>query len=107
MKLAILLLLTWFTANLSNLKESAYEVKRTSSDAQIKEIERQILQEYRVKVDIQVVKRNNKGEITNLRCVRYDKAGKKGGSCSSDEFGILIITQTGFKIADLGHENEI
>jgi hypothetical protein len=107
MKLAIFLLLTWFTTNLSNLNEPTNEVKRTSSDAQIRETERQVLQQYGVKVDVKVVKRNGEGEITNLRCVRYNKAGKEAGSCSSDKFGLLIITQTGCKIADLGHENEI
>lgn len=39
MKLAIFLLLTWFTTSLSNLDEPTYRVKRTFSDAQIRETE--------------------------------------------------------------------
>jgi hypothetical protein len=107
MKLAIFLLLTWFTTSLSNLDEPTNKVKRTSSDAQIRETERQVLQQYGVKVDIKVMKRNGRGEITDLRCVRYNKAGKEASSCSSDKFGLLVITETGCMIADLGHEDEI
>lgn len=107
MKLAIFFLLTWFTTNLSNFDEPLIKVTRTSSDNQIKETEHQALQQYGVKAEVRVVNRNSKGEITNLKCVRYNEAGKEDSSCESDNFGLLIITRDGCKIADLGHESEI
>ncbi|GAB4018848.1 hypothetical protein [Spirosoma koreense] len=107
MKIAIVLLLTWFTTNLNNLDEPLVKVTRTSSDRQIKKTERQALQQYGVKAEVKVVSRNNKGEITNLECIRYDKSGNQASSCGSDNFGLLIITRTGCKVADLGHEKDI
>ncbi len=94
MKLAIFFLMTWFTTNLNNLDEPLFKVTRTSSDEQIKETERQALQQYRVKAEVKVINRNSKGEITNLKCVRYDKTGKEASSCWSDNFGLLIITRS-------------
>lgn len=107
MKQALFLLLTWFTINLSKLDEPVIKVTRTSTDAQIKQSQQQALQQYGVKAEFQLVERNSKGEITNLKFVRYNKAGQEGGSCASDNFGALVITRDGCKIADLGHENEI
>ncbi|GAB4021386.1 hypothetical protein [Spirosoma koreense] len=109
MKLTILLLLTWVTTslNLNNLDEPIIKVTRTFTDAQIKQTEQQVLQRYGVKVEVKVLERNNKGEITNLKCVRYDQAGKQDSSCSSDNFGLLVITREGCKIATLGHEDQI
>ena len=107
MKLAILFLLTWFTNSSSNLDAPLVQVTRTSSDNQIRETERQALQQYGVRAEVKVINRNDKGEITNLNCVRYDKSGNKASSCGSDNFGLLIITRNGCKVADLGYEKEI
>lgn len=107
MKLAIFLLLTWFTTSLSNLDEPTYRVKRTFSDAQVRETESQVLQQFGVKVGIKVIKRNSEGEITDLICVRYTKTGQEASSCSSNNFGLLIITKTGCRIADSGYENDL
>ena len=107
MKLAIFFLVAWFTTTLNNLDEPLIKVTRTASDNQIKETEQQALQRYKVKVTVQVISRNDKGEITNLRCVRYDEAGKQNSACGSDNFGLLIITRNGCKVADLGYEKEI
>ena len=109
MKLAILLGLVWFSTitNSSNADDPVIKVIRTATDNQIKETERQVIEQYRAKVEIKVISRNSKREITNLKFVRFDKMGKEGGSCSSDNFGLLIILKDGCKIADLGHEKAI
>ena len=107
MKLAIIFLLTWFTTSLSTLEEPAIKVTRVSSNTQIEAAKRQALQRYGLNSEVQVINRNNKGEITDLKYTRYDQTGKESSSCASDNFGLLIITRNGCKIADLGHENEI
>lgn len=107
MRLAIFFLLTGLATNLSRPNEQIIKVVRTASDQQIRETERQVLQQYGIKAVINVISRNDKGAITNLNCVRYNKAGKETNSCSSDNFGLLIITQHGCKVADLGYENNI
>ncbi|QIP11224.1 hypothetical protein G8759_00490 [Spirosoma aureum] len=107
MKLTIFFLLIWFTANLNSLDEPLLKVVRTASDDQIREVERQVLKQYGIKAEVKVINRNDKGEITNLNCIRYDKVGKRTDSCSSDNFGLLIITQHGCKISDLGYEDKI
>lgn len=58
-------------------------------------------------MDIKVIKRNSEGEITDLMCVRYDKTGKEASSCSSNNFGLLMITKTGCRIAGSGHVDEL
>ena len=107
MKLAIFFLLTWFTSNLNGPEEPIIKVTRMSIDVQVKQTERQALQQYGVKAEVRVIERNGKGEITHLKCVRYDKAGRRDSSCESDSFGLLIITRDGCKIADFGYENRI
>ncbi|RYC70072.1 hypothetical protein [Spirosoma sordidisoli] len=107
MKQVMLLLLTWITTNVSILDEPIFKVTRTFTDGQIKQVQQQVLQEYGIKAEVKVISRNNKGEITSLECVRYDKLGTRKGSCESDKFGVLVITRTGCKIADLGYEDQI
>lgn len=101
---ALFLLLTWF---ITNLNEPIIKVARTATNVEIKQSEQQALQQYGVKAEIKVLERNDKGEITNLKCVRYKQAGKEASSCASDNFGLLIITRDGCKIADLGYESHI
>ncbi len=107
MKLAIIFLLTWFTTSVRAVEEPVIKVTRGSSSAQIEDAKRQGLQRYGTRSVVEVNKRNSKGEITDLKCTSYSKAGKEYGSCSSDNFGVLIITREGCKIADLGHEKDI
>ncbi|WP_420148604.1 hypothetical protein [Spirosoma sp.] len=107
MRQAIFLLLTWFTTNLSNPDDPIIKVTRAATNVQIKQTEQQALQQYGVKAEIKVLERNSAGEITSLTCVRMDRAGKESSSCSSDNFGLLIITRNGCKIADLGYESQI
>ncbi|HEX9955953.1 MAG TPA: hypothetical protein VGA96_01810, partial [Fibrella sp.] len=75
MKLAILLGLVWFstTINPGKADDQVIKVIRTATDNQIKETERQVIEQYRAKVEIKVISRNSKGEITNLKFVRFDK----------------------------------
>ena len=107
MKSAIIFLLIGFTTSLSALEEPEIKVTRVSTTTQIETAKRQALQRFGINAEVQVIKRNNKGEITDLKYVRYDQAGKESSSCESDNFGLLIITRNGCKIADLGHEKEI
>ena len=98
----LLLLTTGF-----GFKEPVLQVSKTTSDKQIESLERRIFKRYGLKVDVNVISRNEKNEITNLEFIRYQKDGKRGGGCSSDKFGILIITQHGCRIADLGYEANV
>ncbi len=109
MKLAIFSVIAWFTTTTTITKadDPVIKVIRTATDNQIKGTEQQVIEQYGVKVEIKVIARNSKGEITNLKIVRYDKTGEQGGSCSSDNFGLLIILKDGCKIADLGYEKNI
>ena len=65
------------------------------------------MKRYGIKSDITVVKRDENNSITDLTYQRYSKDGKQAGSCSSDKFGILIITPRGCRIADVGHEGDL
>lgn len=107
MKQPIFLLLTWFVTNLSTLEEPVIKVIRTSTDVHIRQTEQQVLQRYGVKAEVRVIERNDKGEITNLKCTRYGKTGQENSSCQSDNFGALVITRDGCKIADFGYEDNI
>lgn len=107
MKRFVLLLPLLLTIYLSAVGKAPDKVIRTTTDRQIKAIERQVLRQYSIKVAITVISRNDKKEITNLKAVRYDKAGKQASSCSSDMFGALVITPDGCSIADLGYEKNI
>lgn len=72
MKMAIIFLLTRFTTNLSVREEPEIKVTRVSSTTQIEAAKRQALQRYSINSEVQVIKRNDKGEITNLKYVRFD-----------------------------------
>nr|WP_293845589.1 hypothetical protein [uncultured Arsenicibacter sp.] len=107
MKIVALLLSLAFTTATTLFDDSGISVTKKASDKQIQKIEKQLLEEYGVKVKITVLSRNRRKEITNLTAVRYDKNGNQSSSCSSDKFGLLIITKTGCKIADAGYEGEL
>ena len=102
-----LLLTLFFTTCLPSLADSGIKVLRTTSDQQITKIKRQVLKKYGIRIEFPVISRNDKNEIFHLEFVRYNKAGKRGGSCSSDAFGALMITADGCHIADFGHEKDI
>lgn len=104
MKPIILTLSLLVVTFLCGFETPAIKIEKSFSDRKIRKIEQQVLQRYGIKVDVTVISRNAKREITNLELVRYNKDGKKGGSCSSDKFGVLVITQTGCQIADAGYE---
>lgn len=102
------LILALFVATaLSSFADSGIKVLRTTSDREIVLIKRQVLKKYGIRIEFPVLNRNNKNEIFHLELVRYSKAGKRGGSCSSDAFGALMITADGCHIADFGHEKDI
>ncbi len=82
-------------------KQEFYLVTPDFTDQQISKIEADVLTEYQVKVQIQVLKRNEKNQIEHLVCKRYDKKGEIYGKCESDKFGQLKITKTGCGISDL------
>ena len=102
-----LLLALLFTTCLPSLADSGIKVFRTTSDREIVKIKRQVFKKYGIRIEFPVISRNDKNEIFHLELVRYNKAGKRGGSCSSDTFGALMITPDGCHIADLGHEKDI
>ncbi|KAB7728066.1 hypothetical protein F5984_20150 [Rudanella paleaurantiibacter] len=87
--------------------EPGLRVEKTFTDSQIRAVERQAIQSYGVKVQIRVLSRNARNEITNLSFVRYGQDGKEGGGCSSDKFGVLLIMKSGCQIADAGFESRI
>ena len=107
MKLTIFLVIAWFTTTISlgNVDEPLFRVIRTSTDEQIREIEQQVLQQYGDRVEVKVITRNSKGEITNLHFVRYNKAGKEKSSCSSENFSQLIIRKDGSTIEVFKSQN--
>jgi SepF-like predicted cell division protein (DUF552 family) len=88
-------------------REPIIKVTRTYSDDQINEVERQVLERYGVKVEIRVISRNQKNEITNLTFIRHGKNGQKGGYCLIDEFGMLLITPTGCRVTSIEYQEEI
>ncbi len=83
---------------------SVIKVLPTYSDSQIRQTQAKVLKRYGIKSDITVARRDEKNNITDLKYQRYSK---DGGSCSSDKFGILIITPNGCRIADVGHEGDL
>ncbi|MEZ0541631.1 hypothetical protein [Fibrella arboris] len=92
---------------LCGFEKSGITVAKDFSDRQIKRAERQVFKQFGDKVQIKVISRNEKKEITNLDFFRYTADGKKGGGCASDQFGLLIVTKNGCRIADAGYENDI
>ncbi len=91
----------------SGFDEPVISISKTFSDAQINDVKQQVLHRYGEKIEVRVISRNAKNEIANLEFFRYQKDGKRGGGCSSDKFGLLIITKNGCSIADVGHEKNI
>lgn len=79
----------------SSLFSEGITITRTTSDKQIEAAKSKIQKEYGLKTDIQVIKRNTQGEITELTCVVYEKSGNGEASCSSDDFGTLVIKKDG------------
>jgi hypothetical protein len=104
--LSLILLLAVSAASYA-FDQTPFVVEKTFSKKQIHRVERQVRRQYGVKVRITVHNRNEQKEITNLSFVRYQKNGQRGGGCSSDKFGLLIITEKGCKIADAGHEAQL
>jgi hypothetical protein len=105
-RLTLILSLLFATA-LPVFADSGIKVLRTTSDRDIVKIKRQVLKKYGIRIEFPVISRNDKNEIFQLEFVRYNKAGKRGGSCSSNTFGSLVITADGCQIADLGHERDL
>jgi hypothetical protein len=105
-RLTLILALLFATA-LPVLADSGIKVFRTTSDREIVKIKRQVLKKYGIRIEFPVISRNDNNEIFHLEFVRYNKAGKRGGSCASSTFGALVITADGCHIADLGHEKDL
>lgn len=85
----------------SSFTIDSFKVFPDFSDKQIRKIEEQVLKEFKIKVTIEVIKRNTTEDIVHLICKRYDLNGNPKSSCESDNFGELEITDRGCKIADL------
>lgn len=85
---------------LSSFTIDSFKVFPDFSEKQIKKIEKQVLKEFKIKVTIEVIKRDSAKKIVHLICKRYDLDGKPKSSCGSDNFGVLEITDRGCKIAD-------
>ena len=92
---------------LCGFEKSAITVSKDFSDRQVKRAERQASRLFGAKMHIEVISRNDKQEITNLDFFRYRADGTKGGGCSSDKFGLLVVTPNGCRIADVGYEKDI
>lgn len=102
---SLLLAISLITGNASRYFEEI-TITRTTSDKQIEAVENKIQKEYGLKADISVLERNSKGEITNLKCVVYH-SGNGQVSCSSDDFGTLVINEKGgCSITDQVHEKK-
>ncbi len=82
-------------------KQEFYIVTPDFTDQQVSKIEADVLTEYQVKVQIQVLKRNEQNQIIHIVCKRFDKKGEVNAKCESDNFGQLKITKTGCGISDL------
>jgi len=103
---SLLLVISLITGQASRFVEEI-TITRTTSDKQIEAAEGKIQKEYGFKADIQVLSRNSKGEIANLTCVVYQKSGGGQASCSSDDFGTLVINKEGgCSITDQVHEKK-
>lgn len=96
-----------FITCLCGFEKSAVTVTKDFSDRQVKRAERQASRLFGAKMHIEVISRNDKKEITNLEFFRYGADGTKGGGCSSDKFGLLVVTPNGCRIADVGYEKNI
>jgi len=107
MKSFILLLSFSCVFFLSGFDLPSIEVLKTFTPTQIKDVEKEALKLYGIKVTVNVISRNGKDEITNLEFKIFDENGRKTSSCSSDNFGILVIRKDGCSIADLGHEDRL
>lgn len=100
MKKSILYLFVLIIVLSSSFTVDSFKVFPNFSEKQIKKIEKQVLKEFKIKVTIEVIKRDADKKIVHLICKRYDLAGKPKSSCESDNFGVLEITDWGCKIAD-------
>ncbi|MEZ0608883.1 hypothetical protein ACAW74_10230 [Fibrella sp. WM1] len=79
------------------------KIVRTSTDADIRAAEQEVVKRYKNKVVVTVFNRNAQQEITNIKAQRYYPAENQiGGSCKSDNFGEMIIGATSFSIKDYG-----
>lgn len=108
MQLSSILLMMRLITGIPDQPADGITITRAASDKQIEAAEGQSLKQFGFRADIQVLGRNSEGEITSLTCICYEKSGKKHGSCSSDNFGALVIKKDGgCQIADKGHENKI
>ncbi|NID13744.1 hypothetical protein [Fibrivirga algicola] len=107
MNRVILSLSLLFTTGLFGFDGATFQVEKTFSDRKIKKLEIKMSQEFGTKVAVKVISRNARKEITNLEFVRYRPDGSMTVSCSSDKFGLLIVSKTGCRIADVGHEADI
>ena len=102
---SLLLVISLITGQASRFFEEI-TITRTTSDKQIEAAESKIEKEYGLKAHIKALERNSKGEITNLTCVVYH-SGNGQVSCSSDDFGTLVINNKGnCSIRDQVHEKE-
>ena len=95
------------TTCLFGFNGSTFQVEKTFSDRKIKRLETKMSQQFGVKVEVKVISRNAKKEITNLEFIRYKPGGGMSVSCSSDKFGLLIVSKTDCRIADAGSEKDI
>lgn len=107
MKVSSLLIIMSLIIGQSSRYFEEITITRTASNQQIEAAISKIQEKYGFKADIQVLNRNPKGEITKLTCIVYEKSGKGQGSCSSDDFGTLVIKKDcSCSIADQRYEKK-
>lgn len=81
------------------------KIVRTSTDADIRAAEAEVVKRYKNKVVVTVFNRNAKQEITTIKAQRYYPSENRiGGSCGSDNFGEMVIGATSFSIKDQGEK---
>jgi hypothetical protein len=88
-------------------EEPSIMVAKNFSDKQLRKVESKVFKKYGVKVAITVLARNAQNQITNLILKRYRADGAEASSCSSDTFGLLLITPKGCRIVDAGYESNL
>jgi hypothetical protein len=87
--------------SISSNKNDFYMVYPNYTDEQIRKTETDILNDFQINIQIEVVKRDENNQIVHLMCSRFNKKGEIISKCMSDKFGQLKITKISCSISDL------
>lgn len=98
----LILFIALNSPNFFKTSPSSYEIRNNFTDKQIKDIETEVRDNFKINVKIDVLKRNNKDEIVHLIYTKYNDFNGKivTSGCESDNFGRLLIKPTGCSISD-------